>query len=190
MKLFLVFGLMMGIGINALAGDKPGDKPGTSPAGNKAISWAELKERCANPRSFPDVQREPENIKIQCSDNQVNWVASAPGEFALQGARNVMTGLFSDKFVVNMDTTTQAAAARTGTCHRFKEIQEAFTVERQLSCAEVLGVKSDLAEYCTSILDQSKGSNPKLIEAKDTGRTIDTCSAVAIIEAGKPGAAK
>lgn len=172
----------------AFAGDtKPGEgqKPGVPGQTQKPISWEELKERCAHPEQF-DVQRAPQNIKVQCSDVTHTWLPAAPGEVSLQGVRHITTGVYSDKFVVSTQESELPVVGKAGSCSRYKEVQQLLTVERSLTCDELLNVKTDLSDYCVSVLDSSKGSSSKLIEQKETGNVIDTCGAQGQ-QPGKPG---
>jgi len=178
-----ILGLMAAmVSMSAFAGDNTTPGNGNS----KPISWDELKERCAHPERF-DVQRAPQNIKIQCSDTKTTWAAAAPGEVALPGKRKVTAGVFADKFFVNHDSKEVPVYSKTGSCHRFKEIEETMTIERAVSCADILNFKGDLSEFCVSAVDAAKGSNPKLVEQKETGDFMDTCGGGAIQHGdGKP----
>src|SRR5207245_2602610 len=110
----------------------------------RTISWDEFKERCANPDKFAgDIQREPRQIVIQCSDKQREFVAAAPGEVPLPAHREVVTQLFSDKFHVDAHPTEIELATKGGSCFRFKEVEKTITIEKQLSCDEILGWKGD-----------------------------------------------
>ena len=148
-----------------------------APTPVRTISFEEMKERCAHPEQF-DVQRAPQNIRVQCSDTQYSWIAMESGQFQLPARRKVSETLFSDKFFVATQNRDVEVAAGSGTCQRFKEVEQRFTIERTLTCDELLGIKGDLTDYCVSILDSSKGSNPKLVDTKDTGSVLDTCGVV------------
>lgn len=148
--------------------------PGTGPG--KPISFAELRERCLHPETF-DVQRAPQNIRVLCTDSRLVWAASAPGEVNLPCRRKVTSGLFADKFFVNAEQRELPIYAKSGSCHRFKEIEETLTVERPLSCAEILAIKGELTDFCSSVVEAAKGANPKLVEVRETGNVRDTCGA-------------
>jgi hypothetical protein len=165
---------------SALAG--PGQKPGQG--NQKPISFDELKERCLHPRDF-DVQIPPQNIKIQCTDQRTTWMAAQPGEVELPSQRTVISGVFADKFFVNAEQSQVPIMSKAGSCHRFKEVEETVTLELPLTCDQILGIKSSLAEFCTSQLDLAKGANPKLIETQETGNVIDTCGGGAQQNGGK-----
>lgn len=161
-------------------GKDHGGKGGTQIDGApRVISLAEFKDRCANPDKYRgDVQRAPENIKVQCTDVVREYVADESGSVPLPGARQVVTALFSDKFDVAADSKVYAMDAKGGSCLRYKEVQKTLTVEKALSCNELLGMKDDLDDYCSSNLGAIKAANPKLIDVKDTGTVIDTCGGV------------
>src|SRR5436305_1328507 len=109
----------------AFAGsDKDGDK-GSGAAGydnTRAVSWDELRARCANPKGF-DIQAAPEQIVLQCKDVHRDWVSSDPGQVALPGYRRVSSSLFSTKFHVGTSERAVAAVAQPGSCLRFKEVE-------------------------------------------------------------------
>ena len=61
------------------------------------------------------------------------------GSVPLPAQRSVVTALFSDKFNVDADTKVYAEEAKGGSCLRYKEVAKTLTVEKALSCAEILG---------------------------------------------------
>jgi hypothetical protein len=146
----------------------------------RLISFEEFKDRCANPDKYKgDVQRAPENIKVQCTDTVHEYVADESGSLPLPGAHSVVTALFSDKFNVAADTQVFAMDSKGGSCLRYKEVEKSLTVEKVLSCSEILGLKDGIDSYCSENLAAIKSANPKLIDVKDTGAVIDTCGGVA-----------
>lgn len=161
-------------------GKDHGGKDGNQTQGAvRSISFDEFKDRCANPDKYKgDVQRAPENIKIQCTDISHEFVADESGSVPLPAQRNVVTALFSDKFNVDADSKVYAEDAKGGSCLRYKEVAKTLTVEKALSCAEILGWKDDIDTYCASNLNALKSANPKLIDVKETGAVIDTCSGI------------
>lgn len=160
-------------------GGNGGDKGGVQPFQARSISYDEFKDRCANPDKYRgDVQRAPENIKIQCTDTVRQFVADQSGDVPLPGSRQVVTSLFSDKFDVNSQSKVYAMDAKSGSCLRYKEVQKTLSIEKPLTCNEILSLKGDINDYCAQNLDSLKSANPKLIEVKDTGTVIDTCGGV------------
>jgi hypothetical protein len=145
----------------------------------RSISYQEFKDRCANPDKYRgDVQRAPENIKVQCTDVTHEYVADQSGSVPLPGSRNVVTALFSDKFNVDADNKVYAMEAKGGSCLRYKEVEKSLTVEKALSCGEILSWKDDVDSFCQANLDSLKSANPKLIQVKDTGAVIDSCGGI------------
>ncbi len=129
-----------------------------------------------------DVQRAPENIKVQCTDVSRAFVADASGQMPLPSSRSVTTALFSDKFNVDADTKaypSDAKSAAAGSCLRYKEVQNTVAVEKQLTCGEILSWKGDVEDFCAANLESLKSANPKLIDTRDTGAVIDTCGGAA-----------
>jgi len=168
----------------SLAGDKVPVVPGTPGTPGTPISFEDLKQRCLNPEQF-DVQRAPQNIKLLCTDTRMNWLAAQPGEINLEAKRRVTTGIFADKFFVDAVETEIPIIAKSGSCHIYKEVEETITVERPLSCAEILAMKGELTDLCASVLDAAKGANPKLVDVRETGRQYDTCGGVLQRGSGK-----
>jgi hypothetical protein len=142
----------------------------------KPISWAELQALCANPKGGKDgVQVSPEHIFIQCTDTSTQWVADAPGSLPLDGKRTVTPGVISDKFVVSEPSKEYPVVGKGFSCLKYKEIRKTATVEKALSCAEIVGVKGDLADYCATEVT-GKNVKPGLIKVEDTGNSVDTCA--------------
>jgi hypothetical protein len=197
-KQFLLFSavsiLALAGSVTAWAGDGK-DIPGAGSGSGKdqpghparRISWGELQERCANPDRF-DVQRPPQNIRIQCTDRRTSWIAGKPGQLPLTGSRFVAAGVLSDKFFVGAEEGMVPFAQAGGSCLRFHEVLESVTLERSMSCAEVLGMKGSLSDFCSSVLDSSKGGSKtgsgKWADRVETGRVADTCAGVMLKEAG------
>ena len=102
------------------------------PGRTRQITMDDFKFRCAHPEET-DIQRAPQNIRIQCTDVQKSFVADAPGVVALAGQDQVSAALFSDKFNVDSLSKGITAIQDTGSCMRFKEVQQTLTVERPLS---------------------------------------------------------
>lgn len=161
----------------ALANDDKGGDHGPGAGVSASISWDELKARCLHPDQFP-VQRAPQNIKIQCADSSYEYVPAAAGQVSLAASRTVVTSVLADKFHVVAGAADVPVIARGGSCLRFKEIEKTLTIEKPMSCNEILGLKTDPAEYCVSALDQARGQNPKLLAVRDTGHVVDTCGAL------------
>lgn len=152
--------------------DCKGDGPGPVA---KSISWEELKERCAHPTQF-DVQRPPQNIRIQCSESRFAWVASSSVEVSMPSVRKVITGVLADKFVVGAEQKELQFYSKPGTCQKFRKIEEILSIERPVSCSDLLGMKGDLGDLCLSMLDVMKNSNPKLVEVRETPEVMDSCA--------------
>ena len=163
-----------------------GKDPGQEPGKTTPISWDEFVQRCTHPKDFPN-QLEPQNIKIQCTDVSRDYVASAPGEVPLNSVRQVVTAVFADKLHVEAAGREYQSDPKSGSCLRFKEVEKTLTIERPLTCPEILGLKIDIQDYCAQSLDMAKGANPKLIDVKETGNVIDTCGPVVGPPKGDPG---
>ncbi|MBC7693194.1 MAG: hypothetical protein H7222_15625 [Methylotenera sp.] len=185
-KLNLFAALSLVIGVSSayantaeVFGGGPGDKAGPK----KAVSLEEMKDRCLNPLNY-DVQRQPQNIVIKCSDVRLNWTAGKPGAVSLNGLRHVTAGVTANKFETSAITKEVPVEAKGGTCNRFTEMQETVAVERGLTCDELLSVKGDVVDFCAGAVDATKGSNPKLVDIVETGRVIDTCAAASVSQKG------
>jgi hypothetical protein len=164
---------------SALAG--PSDGKDATPGKSFTVSWEEFKGRCANPDAYPQ-QRRPDRITIQCTNVEREFVPDAPGQVDLANGRRVITTVLSDKFNVASMDNGYALAARPGSCLRYKEIEKTISIERPLTCSEVLGIKGEVSDFCASALDTAKGVNPKLIDTHETGNRVDSCGS-----AGKGG---
>ena len=140
-----------------------------------SLSWDLFKESCLHPEQFHH-QTPPSNIKIQCTDIQREFLATSPGEVPLPGNRKIIYSVFSNKYNVNAEHREDPILNKVGSCLKFKEVERTITIERALSCEDVLGIKSDLGSYCASNLSLAKGASPKLVASRDTGRRIDTCA--------------
>ncbi len=139
------------------------------------VAWEEFKERCATPEKF-DVQRAPQNIRVQCVDERLTWMAAPPNELTLPLERRVGSAVFADKFQVAQSVRDFAIQAKAGSCHRFQEYEERIAVERPVSCDEILSVKGDVHDWCASVLDGVRSTQPKMVERRETNRIFDTCA--------------
>lgn len=181
LALSLVLASLSGNYVQAGGPDLP---PGNHPT--PSLTWEQFKDSCLHPQQF-NSQIGPRDIRIQCTDVTREFVGTSPGQVALPGNRRVIFAVFSDKYHVNASQAEDPITNRTGSCMRFKEVERTVTIEKKLSCDDVLGIKSDLADYCASTLSITKGANPKLIDTRETGRFIDTCggNGAGIVDPGK-----
>ena len=186
---FCLFNLVLALtATSGLAGDTGKDPKPTAPgqiAAAKSISWDEFRARCESPDKFPDVQRAPQNIILTCRDERLNWMAAPQGEINLPAERTVTVQVSSDKFQVNTEQKAVEIMSSPGTCNRYKQVREKVAIEKSLSCAEVVGMKSDAADLCVSALDAAKSGNPKVVEVTETGKAFDTCGTVAVVDVPK-----
>lgn len=182
--------------------DAPGG-PGTPPPGrvSRAISWQEFKARCQDPQSFPDVQIEPRNIKVRCTESTVDFVQQAPGTIPLPGSRSIRTEVLSDKWYVSPSSREIQVEQKSGGCLRFKQVQRTFAYEVALACPQVLAFPGEPDEYCEQSMgkgmshgggkDDKGGRRPggdfgkggwgkekELVDERDTGVTIDSCAGI------------
>jgi hypothetical protein len=173
---FALASIMAITGISTFAGGS--DHPVT------AVSWEEFKGRCQDKSKYPD-QRSPQAIRVQCMDTMHEFVQDLSGAVAMPSVRQVATAFFSDKFRVDPLVKDFAVTNDAGTCVRYKEVIRTFTFEMQFNCAEVLGVKGDIQDYCAEYLDSMKGGKwgkgkGGYVSEAPTGRVIDTCAASGI----------
>jgi hypothetical protein len=158
-------------------GDDKGPIPGTgSSAGTPPLTWEEFKEACRNPKQFQQ-QVPPWDIRIQCTEIRREWVPNPlpPGPTTTTSTRKIISSIFSSKFHVTAEEKTESAPSKGGAaggCIRFKEVEKTYTIERKLTCDDILTIKGTLPEYCSVILAKGSGT---LISVRDTGRVIDTC---------------
>jgi len=167
-QIFCVLALSF-VSMMAIADEAPNKPTG------RQISFEEFKARCANPDQF-DVQRAPQNIRVQCAEQHREFVAAPAGEFPLPNERKISTAVLADKFFVSMEEKTVPLVAAHGSCLKFKETQQSLTIERTLNCEEILAIKNGLDEFCIPALDAAKAENPRLIQVQETGKIMDTCS--------------
>ncbi len=172
---FVLLGLVFltDFSTNAHAGDPAPVGAGQPQA--SVVAWDEFKERCSTPEKF-DVQRAPQNIRVQCTDDRLTWMAAPPNALTLPLERRVSSAVFADKFYVAQSTREFEMGAKAGSCHRFQEYEEHVSVERPVTCEEILSVKGDVHDWCASVLDGVRGMNPKMVERRETNRVFDTCA--------------
>lgn len=182
-KLHSVLGLTLALGALSVlvpawglasADSKPGDSGKPELGAAAPITWDEFRGRCLSPDKY-DTQRAPQHIRVQCSDSTTEYVVGAPGQVQLAGSRVVSTTVLADKYYVAAGTEPVAVASRSGSCMRFKEVEKTLTIERPMSCAEIVNIKGSVSDYCASALDAAKSGQPKLVDVKETGKVIDTC---------------
>jgi len=163
---------------SAMAGDggKGGDKGGDNNGPSFTLTWDQFKAQCQDPAHSP-IQHAPENIVVQCTDVRHSYVPESSGNIPMAASREVTTAVSSNKFYVRAESDAIDTQAAVGQCLRYKEVEASFTIEKSLSCADVLGIKGDIKDYCASSTDLVKNANPKVVNFKDTGATIDTCGA-------------
>jgi hypothetical protein len=148
---------------------------GSSPELTPSLSWEEFRESCENPGKFHN-QAPPSNITIQCSDNYTEFLNGQPGQIPLPVGRKITTSVFSNKYHVRESTQPVVAESKMGSCFQFKEVEKKIKIEQSLSCDDVIGMKFTLTDYCVSVLNAAKESKSRLIESRETGREMNTCT--------------
>lgn len=181
----MLFSMIAALGAGAYQADAHDKGPGGPNGDNTpSLSWDQFRESCIHPEEFNN-QVPPSNIRIQCTDIHKEFVQSAPGQVQLPGNRRIIFAVFSNKYHVNADQREEPILNNKGSsCMRYKEVEKTLTVERRLTCEDVLGMKASLPEFCSSLLTVAKGANPKLVDSRDTGRFVDTCGNMGISDAG------
>lgn len=179
---FAVISLTLVASFAAYAGDTgPGSKDGDQT--KYTISFDDFKYRCSDAPNKPlNEQGKPAHIKIVCTNVDTQFVPDAQGSIPMSASRHVVTTIQSDKFDVDAmgkDYPVDAKAAGAGACMRYKEVSRTIQLTNTLGCADVLGVKGDIQDYCAANLESFKASNPKFVDQHDTGNVIDTCGGTA-----------
>lgn len=172
----------------ALAGDGGKDSGGCR-GGDGAcnvVTWDQFQFQCAH-WDKTQIQRQPQNIVLQCTDYETDFEPVQPGVVALSATRRISTLVTSSKFTTGSDPSIREVAllSKGGTCTRFKEVAKVYSIEHDMTCDEVLSLKGSPEDLCQSLLDRGKGSNPKMVQITDTGRGIDTCGDLAIEGGGR-----
>jgi hypothetical protein len=139
------------------------------------LTWDQFKTQCSNPGSTA-TQATPQNIEVQCTNDQKEYVADSSGNVPLASSRVVTTAISSNKFQVEAETNNVAEPASAGSCLRYKEVEESFSIQMSLTCSDILSIKGDISDYCASQTALVKGANPKIVNVRDTGAAIDTCA--------------
>ncbi|MFN7685284.1 MAG: hypothetical protein ACK5QT_07730 [Oligoflexia bacterium] len=138
------------------------------------VSFEKFVAQCSAPEKS-EVQRAPREIRVVCDNREVNWVAAQPGELPLSASRSVTTAILSDKFKVATASRAVPTVARAGTCHRFQEVVETYSLEIPMTCEDITSLKVPVEELCASALEDGKEKNVKAIQMVPTGRVLDTC---------------
>ncbi len=150
------------------------DRPGRHD--QEEISWKEFQDRCANPDKFRgDVQRQPQNIVIQCRGESLAWAAEKPGSIPLESSLKVTPVIISDKFVVPGHPETAQFATKPGTCLKYREVKQTVNVERAVGCGDILAMKGSPYEFCANVAGAASKAGSKLVKTEFTGKKINTC---------------
>jgi hypothetical protein len=140
------------------------------------LTWEQFQTQCSNPGSTA-TQATPQNIEVQCTNDQKEYVADTSVSIPLSDSRVVTTALSSNKFQVESETTNVSEPAAAGSCLTYKEVEETFSIQMSLTCADILNIKGDISDYCASQTALVKSANPKIVNVRDTGNVINTCGA-------------
>lgn len=149
--------------------------PDAHPVPIKEINWDQFRDSCSHPGEFQN-QLPPSRIVITCGDSRLTWIQAGAGQVALPETRQVTTEVRSDKYHVQAEITELSPAQKSGSCPRFKEVAETLTIERAVTCDEVLSYRGELKDFCAESLDKTRGMNQRLVKSEDTGRVIDSCA--------------
>ncbi len=178
-RILMVLGLSVALSAPAFANTTP-------------ISWDQFVAQCQNPKGSKDKQFEPEDIKIQCTVVNREYVEELPGSYDLPAAQTVSGTVVSSKLAVPADSRSIPASGRTGECVRYKEVERTTRFVTPLTCEAVLKIAYNgkdggkggsakigtPAEYCQAEAKHAKNGGKGAQEtARDTGAVRNSCPA-------------
>jgi hypothetical protein len=158
-------------------------------ANTTSVTWDQFVAQCQNPKGSKDKQFEPEDIRIQCTVTQREYVEELPGQFDLPAAQMISAAVVSNKLSVPAETRSVAAQGRAGECVRYKEVERTTRFTAPMTCEAVMkialhgkggekggGKVGTPADYCHVEAKGWKGKDAQ--EAvRDTGASRNSCPA-------------
>ena len=144
-------------------------------ASNGELSYDEFLTSCQNPGAFGH-QRPPQSIKVQCKNVLTGWEQIEAGSLSLDESRMLTSEIFSDKYHVSAVDFQIETPERRVTCPRLREIVQRVTVEKSLTCEQIIANQQGLKELCLAVIDEAIASNPELVQTTATGRVFNVCA--------------
>jgi len=144
-------------------------------AGNRQLTWDQLRVACANPAAFQS-QRPPSAIRVTCEDSRLVWEVDQSEAIEMDNKRHISTSLTSDKYSVARQGQAVSIDGTQAMCPRLREVEISYSKSFSLSCQEVQGFRGSLADYCVGALDQDLKTNKNLGSRRETGRAYDLCA--------------
>lgn len=144
-------------------------------AQNGELTYAEFLSSCQNPGAFGH-QRPPQSIKIDCKNVYTGWEQIESGSFSLPESRQITSEIFSDKYHVSVADYSIETPDRRVTCPRLREVIQRVTVEKSITCEQILANPQSLETLCLQVIDEAVANNPALVVSSTTGRVYNVCS--------------
>lgn len=152
----------------------------------KHVSWADLKAACESPERFHN-QVAPQNIEISCQDTQTRYLPTASGTVDLPVNRWISSSVISDKYSVATHTDSIAMAKEIAACPQFRKVEETVTLNRGISCDEVLAYVGTATDFCMGLASELRASNPDAIRVVQKEEYVTLCKASADDGRGQRG---
>lgn len=144
------------------------------PVHSAELTFDQFRESCTDPDSFGH-QRPPEKIRVLCKNVYTGWNPIEAGGVSLSASR-VLTGeLFSDKYHVSSTDYDVEVPEMRAECPRFREVTETVTIERSMTCDQVMADERTLEDICLDVINDGVGQNPDMVEVEPTGRVYSVC---------------
>lgn len=147
---------------------------GASSASAANVSWADLKAACEDPARFHN-QNAPKNIEISCQDTQTRYLPTKSGAIDLDVDRHITSSVISDKYSVSPSTESIVMAKEIAACPQFRKVEETITVNRGITCDEVLAYVGTATDFCMGIATELRASNPDAIQVTEKEEYVSLC---------------
>jgi hypothetical protein len=126
------------------------------------LSFEDLKVACQDPSRFHG-QIAPKNIEISCQETQYRWAPDKAGTVSLGTERQITSAVVSDKYSVAPTTAEVNMADEVASCPQFVRVKEELSLNRALTCDEVVAFAGTGADFCANLLTEMRAANAKAV---------------------------
>lgn len=151
------------------------------------VNFEQLKAACKNPGQFQN-QNKPASMKLDCADRVLEWRFMGNGAFEAKNSRSVSYRLTSDKYGVPPTNGQVAQPSTNVECPTLQQFVSVVALSQDVTCADIEDFQGTAIEMCTTLLNNLRTDNAKVIESEVKpvdGKTLSFCTPKAP-EAPKP----
>lgn len=136
-----------------------------------------MKSGCLNPGAHHN-QLPPNDIKIFCIDERIEWVPAGHDDATIFNKRTVCSNAMTNKPNIKAPKVCEPCnwPGSDYECGGYKEVCKTVQMTFSVTCEQVLKMVS-INKFCQEkVFAEVQASNEELLSVKETGKSFNTCT--------------